>query len=70
VAGSLPPSVDATSLVLGGQVADRQSATAAFVRDALYDATHHVFVALIAVAVLGIVGLLLMPRRTEQLTFD
>jgi MFS family permease len=70
VAGSLPPSVDATSLVLGGHVAGQQSATAAFVRDALYDATHHVFVALIAVAVLGIVGLLLMPRRTEQLTFD
>jgi EmrB/QacA subfamily drug resistance transporter len=70
VAGSLPSSVDATSLVLGGHAAGQQSPAAVFVRDALYDATHHVFVALIAVAVFGILGLLLMPRRTEQLNFD
>ena len=42
----------------------------AFVRAALYDATHNVFLALVLVAVLGVGALLLMPRRTEELTFD
>ncbi|GAA4559534.1 MDR family MFS transporter [Planotetraspora kaengkrachanensis] len=71
VAGHLPKSVDATSLVLGGQgSAVRDSAVGAFVRRALYDAAHHTFLALIVVAVLSVGALLLMPRRTEQLTFD
>jgi hypothetical protein len=43
---------------------------AAFVREALYAATHHVFVSLIVVAVLGTAVLFLMPRRTTELTFD
>ncbi|GAA3790827.1 MDR family MFS transporter [Sphaerisporangium flaviroseum] len=70
VAGLLPNSVDATSLVLDGHGSAAQSATAAFVRKALYDATHHVFLALLVVAVLSVAAILLMPRRTEQLTFD
>jgi hypothetical protein len=68
VAGHLPDSVDATSLVLGGQ-APKHSATTDFVQGALFDATHHVFLASVAVAVLGVAALLVMPRRTEQLTF-
>ncbi|MCW2881668.1 MAG: major facilitator superfamily transporter [Sphaerisporangium sp.] len=68
VAGRLPNSVDATSLVLGGQGGD--SAAASFVRKALYDATHHVFLALVVVAVLSVGAMLLMPRHTEELTFD
>ena len=70
VAGRLPNSVDATSLVLGAQGAAAQSPTAVFVRKALYDASHHVFLALVVVAVLSVGALLLMPRHTEQLTFD
>jgi len=68
VAGHLPDSVDATSLVLGGQAAEH-TPTTNFVQTALFDATHHVFLASVAVAVLGFVALLIMPRRTEQLTF-
>ena len=70
VAGRLPDSVDATSLVLGGQDAGGNPAAASFIRTALYDATHNVFLALLLVAVLGVGAMLLMPRRTEQLTFD
>ena len=70
VAGSLPDSVDATSLVLGGQDAGGNPAAASFIRTALYDATHNIFLALLLVAVLGVGAMLLMPRRTEQLTFD
>jgi hypothetical protein len=65
--GPLPPSVDATSLVLGGHPAD--SPAAVFVRGALADATHYVFLGLLAVAVLSVGALLLMPRKTEQLEF-
>jgi EmrB/QacA subfamily drug resistance transporter len=60
LAGHLPSSVDATSLVLGSHDA---SPVAVFVRGALYDATHNVFGAMIAVAVLSVVALLLMPSR-------
>jgi EmrB/QacA subfamily drug resistance transporter len=71
VAGHLPKSVDATSLVLGGQgSAARDSAVELFVRRSLYDAAHHTFLALVVVALLSVGALLLMPRRTEQLTFD
>ncbi|MFI5585770.1 MDR family MFS transporter [Amycolatopsis sp. NPDC051758] len=67
VAGHLPPSVDATSLVLGGHTDNSPVAT--FVRGALADATHYVFVGLASVAALSVVALLLMPRKTEQLEF-
>jgi EmrB/QacA subfamily drug resistance transporter len=67
LAGRLPKSVDATSLVLAGHGNARHSAVGAFVRTGLYDAAHHVFLALIAVAVLGVVAMLLMPRRTREL---
>jgi EmrB/QacA subfamily drug resistance transporter len=69
VAGHLPPSVDATSIVLGGH-ADPNSPVVAFVRGALDDATHNVFLAMIAVAVFSVLAVLLMPRRTTELTFD
>jgi MFS family permease len=61
--------VDATSLVLGGQ-APTGPGVAGFIRDALYDASHHVFVSMIAVAVLCGVAVALMPRKTSPLSFD
>jgi EmrB/QacA subfamily drug resistance transporter len=70
LAGRLPKSVDATSLVLAGHGPARRSPAAVFVRSALYDAAHHVFLGLIVVAVLGVGALLLMPRRTEQISVD
>ncbi|VVJ18506.1 Uncharacterized MFS-type transporter [Amycolatopsis camponoti] len=66
VAGKLPPSVDATSLVLGGHA---DSPVATFVRGALAEATHYVFVGLLVVAGVSVVALLLMPRKAEQLEF-
>jgi hypothetical protein len=68
VAGQLPPSADATSLVLGGHP-DPASPVDAFVREALYAATHQVFVVMFAVSILTVGAVLLMPRRTSQLTF-
>jgi EmrB/QacA subfamily drug resistance transporter len=68
VAGSLPD--DATSLVMSGHASRAHDAATEFVRAALYAASHAVFVGLVAVAVLAVVALMLMPRRTEPLTFD
>ncbi|RCG30403.1 MFS transporter [Sphaerisporangium album] len=70
LAGQMPRSLDATALVLGSQGSGAQSAAATYIRQALYDASHHVFLAVTVVAVLGLGALLLMPRHTEQLTFD
>ncbi len=67
VARSLPD--DPTSLVLSGSSTTVHGAAADFVRQALYAAAHHVFVGLVAVALLAVAALLLMPRRTEPLTF-
>jgi EmrB/QacA subfamily drug resistance transporter len=70
LASSLPNSVDATSLVLTSHGNAPTGAAAAFVRSALFAASHHVFVGLVAVAALMVAALLLMPRRAEQLVFD
>jgi EmrB/QacA subfamily drug resistance transporter len=70
LAGQLPHSVDATSLVLGGHGPAPHSAEAAFVRGAIYDAAHNVFLALVVVAVLSVGALALMPRHAKQLSFD
>ncbi|WP_239089994.1 MDR family MFS transporter [Sphaerimonospora thailandensis] len=61
----LPRSVDATSAVLTGQGA-ADSAAMSFIRGALHDAVHNVFLTLLVVAVLIVGGLLLMPRRRAQ----
>jgi EmrB/QacA subfamily drug resistance transporter len=69
LAGRLPRSVDTTSLVLGGtHPADRQ--VGAFLRGALFDATHDIFWALVIVAAIGALCVLVMPRRTTELVFD
>ena len=64
----LPANSDGTSAVLDG------SATASpvlreFIRVALSDATHYVFLSMAVVAVLMVAAVLLMPRRTQELTF-
>jgi EmrB/QacA subfamily drug resistance transporter len=66
--GQVPQSVDDTSAVLSSQ-STADPAVYAFVRSALYDATHQVFVAMIFVAALSVGALLLMPRKTKELTF-
>jgi MFS family permease len=69
VEGQLPADAD-TSAVIAGASDPARPETAEFVRQALADATHHVFVGLAVLAVLLVGALLLMPRRSRQLTFD
>jgi hypothetical protein len=65
----LPHSADDAELVL-----NRHSGTTGalrdFVRGALDNAAHHVFIALLVVAVLTVAAIAMMPKRTEQLQFD
>jgi EmrB/QacA subfamily drug resistance transporter len=63
-AGERPAGLDATSAVLEGTA---EGPVVAFLRGALFDASHHVFVALVAVAALIFLAILLMPRRTAPL---
>ncbi len=69
VRGQLPESADDAAVVL-----DSASGAAAvvkdFVRDALALATHHVFIVVAVLAVLTVAAVLLIPRRTRELTFD
>jgi hypothetical protein len=67
LAGRLPDAVDAASISFTRrhQAAD----VVAYTRSALFDAVHWVFWALVAVALLGLVAQLLMPRRAEPLEF-
>ena len=67
--GKLPATVDATRLVLGGG-ASESSAVEAFVRAALFDATHNVFIVLAGVAVAGWLVLSIMPRKVVPLVFE
>jgi EmrB/QacA subfamily drug resistance transporter len=70
LAGRMPGNADTSSLLVGGHTGSTEPAVAEYVRNSLYDATHHVFLALVVVAVLGVAALLLMPRRSEPLTFE
>jgi hypothetical protein len=70
IAGRLPGNGDTTSLLLGGHNRSAQPAVAEYIRSSLYAATHHVFLGLVVLAVLGVGALLLMPRRSDQLTFE
>ncbi|WP_245737007.1 MDR family MFS transporter [Micromonospora pattaloongensis] len=70
LAGRMPDSADTSNLLVGGDAGGAEPAVADYLRHALYDATHHVFLALVVVAVLGVGALLLMPRRAEPLRFD
>jgi EmrB/QacA subfamily drug resistance transporter len=64
IAGRLPDSSDADSVVLDQHPT---GALGAFLRSALFDAAHHVFVGVVIAAVLGALVLWLMPRRTVPL---
>jgi EmrB/QacA subfamily drug resistance transporter len=64
VAGALPDSADAERLALDGRLTGPAEA---FVRSALYDASHHVFLGVVVAAVMGALALWLVPRRTQPL---
>jgi EmrB/QacA subfamily drug resistance transporter len=64
IAGRLPDSSDADSLVLDQHPT---GVMGAFLRSALFGAAHHVFLGVVIAAVLGALVLWLMPRRTVPL---
>jgi EmrB/QacA subfamily drug resistance transporter len=68
LAGQLPETVDAAALSFSH--AEQSPAVEEYVRSALFDATHWIFWALFACAVLGFLAQLLLPRRFEQLQFS
>jgi EmrB/QacA subfamily drug resistance transporter len=65
--GRLPRTADATGLVLGGRLKSAPHVEAAYIRDSLYAATHRVFIALVVVALVGILVVALIPRRATEL---
>jgi EmrB/QacA subfamily drug resistance transporter len=69
LAEQLPADADASSALESASDPARSEA-AEYVRRALADATHHVFIGLAVLAVLLVGALLLMPRRSKDLTFD
>jgi EmrB/QacA subfamily drug resistance transporter len=69
VAGKLPHAVDAASLSFH-HARSESRAVVSYTRDALYAAIHGVFWAFVGAAAIGVVALLLLPRRTEALLFD
>lgn len=68
VRGRLPAVEDAERLLVGGNHAAND--VAAFVRDALYAASHNVFVAVAIASALGVLALFLMPRRPDAEVAD
>ena len=65
VAGRLPERSEAERLVLDGDA--KPGPVTEFLRSALFDASHHVFVGVVATALVLFAVLWLMPRRTEML---
>jgi MFS family permease len=65
VRAHLGSGADSTSVVLKATTAP--PGVADYVKTSLFDATHNVFVALVVIAVLALLVLLLMPRRTTPL---
>jgi EmrB/QacA subfamily drug resistance transporter len=66
--GHLPTNVDETSQVIGA--AHPNSAVTAFVRAALYQATHNVLIAIAIVALIMSLAVWSLPRKTEMLEFE
>lgn len=65
IAARLPGRNDATRLLLSGDPGD--GAVTEFVRSALFDASHNVFLGITAAAVVGALVVWLIPRRTRPL---
>jgi hypothetical protein len=70
--GDLPRTADDAAVVLDHAASGpgAGAALAEFVRGALADASHHVFLGVLIGAVLTVVAVLLVPRRTTELTFS
>jgi EmrB/QacA subfamily drug resistance transporter len=69
LAGRLPAPQDAATAVLERRTQGLPPGALPYLRDVLFDATHTVFAGMVVAAVLIVGAVLLMPRRTEPLTF-
>ena len=69
VTGRLPQSADDAEVVLG-RGSGASEALRAYVRSALNDSVHLVFVGLTIVAILTTAAVLMIPAKTEPLSFD
>ncbi|HVB06217.1 MAG TPA: MDR family MFS transporter [Acidimicrobiales bacterium] len=67
IALELPRSVNVTSRILGGGRSTLPRAATAYLRTALFEATHTVFWGLVIAAVIGLVAVIVIPRSTEPL---
>jgi hypothetical protein len=63
------PSPDLAGDTVLDHAATTDPATLAFLRSALFDASHHVFLGMLVLAVLSVGAVLLVPRRITPLTF-
>jgi len=70
IAAHLPHGANAAALILGGSSGIHDRAASSFVREGLYLAVHHVFVALVVIAVALAFAVAAIPRRVVALTFD
>ena len=69
LAGRLPPNNSAERLALSKTAAAKAPADVLdYVRGALFDASHHVFVGVLIASIAGVAVLWLMPRKTVPLT--
>jgi EmrB/QacA subfamily drug resistance transporter len=68
LAGKLPRAVDAASISFHHSRSE-SPAVVAYTRHALYAAIHGVFWAFVAAAAMGLLAVLVLPRRTEPLVF-
>ena len=66
LAGQLPSGTDAGRFILDTSTDPNRSPAAEYVRRSLFDATHHVFVGLVVLAMLFVRAILLMPRRASR----
>jgi hypothetical protein len=69
LAGQLPTTLNDASQALNSSSNGLTAAAEAYLRDALYQATHQVFLAIAIIAVLTVLVLLATPRVFERLHF-
>jgi EmrB/QacA subfamily drug resistance transporter len=69
LAGQLPKTLNDASDALTSNSANLSAAAESYLRDALYQATHQVFLTLLIIAIASLAVILLTPRRFERLHF-
>jgi len=69
LAGQLPTTLNDASDALTSKSANLSAAAEAYLRDALYQATHQVFFTLFLISIVSLAIIIMTPRRFERLQF-